>query len=142
MARVAAMISLNRTMIGWSLEAGGETVSQVCLDYAVALRLQNEVTVRIEQSFSIFAGRDHSTITPDGGTHQLCPALGLLRSVVSRFEMLDDGHLEISFGAGMRLLAPPHADFEAWEVSGPDGFRVVSTPGGELSVWTPKPKHP
>ena len=31
---------------------------------------------------------------------------------------------------------PSHPDFEAWNLSGPNGVLVVCTPGGDLAVWS------
>lgn len=35
------------------------------------------------------------------------------------------------------VTLPPDEDFEAWNVAGPEGERVVSMPGGELAYWNP-----
>ena len=41
----------------------------------------------------------------------------------------DDGHL---------LKVAPDPQYEAWTASGPDGMLVVSVPGGDLAVWSPR----
>ncbi len=47
-----------------------------------------------------------------------------------------DGSLEIRFAGSAELRVPPHADFEAWNVVGPNHLRLVALPGRELAVWT------
>jgi hypothetical protein len=48
----------------------------------------------------------------------------------------DAGGLRIDLDGGARVLAEADPDYEAWTVAGPDGMKVVSLPGGGLSVWS------
>ena len=47
-----------------------------------------------------------------------------------------EGMLRIALDDGARLIVAPDPQFEAWTVAGPDGFKVVCGPGGELSSWS------
>ena len=48
------------------------------------------------------------------------------------------GALDVTFTGGAHLQVHADAEYEAWNVSGPGGALVVSTAGGELSVWKPQ----
>ncbi|WP_404963105.1 DUF6188 family protein [Streptomyces sp. 147326] len=39
------------------------------------------------------------------------------------------------------MTCPPDASFEAWQITGPRGWRFVSLPGGDLAVWSPPEVH-
>lgn len=41
----------------------------------------------------------------------------------------------MSLADGSRFSVSASDDYEAWELAGPSGLRMVSTPGGELTVW-------
>jgi hypothetical protein len=42
---------------------------------------------------------------------------------------------EVSFADVSRIDVSASDDYEAWEFAGPSGLRMVSTPGGHLTVW-------
>jgi hypothetical protein len=63
----------------------------------------------------------------------------LVGQETSLAEVDEAGWLWIDFAGGGRLLVGPDDSFEAWTVSGPDGFKVVCGPGGELSSWFSQP---
>jgi hypothetical protein len=50
----------------------------------------------------------------------------------------DSGGLRVDLEGGARLLVPADPNYEAWTVAGPNGLKVVSLPGGGLSVWSPQ----
>jgi hypothetical protein len=47
----------------------------------------------------------------------------------------ENGTLRLDFDDDTTLAVAPDPEFEAWTLAGPDGFKVVCSPGGELSVW-------
>lgn len=130
------MSGLVRSSDHWILPVAGQSVAQLCLDNAVTLRLANGVSVRIEQPFVITARGDRDRlVVPDGDVDRLAPILGMTRALIGQGLAFDDGHLELSFVGGTLVSVPSAEDYEPWEVAGADGLRIVSLPGGELSVW-------
>lgn len=122
----------------WVLPVAGLPVTQLCLDYAVTLCLANDVSIRIEQPFVIeINDGDERLIVPEGNPDRLAAVLPLVRSIVTEGLVFDDGHLELRFSSGARISVPSTEDYEPWETSSPEGMRVVSAPGGELSIWWP-----
>lgn len=135
---MAPVIGLMKAGDRWVLPVAGQAVAQLCVDYAVTLRLQNDVVVRIEQPFVITTETgEERLIVPERDVDRLAPVLILARSTVTEGAAFDDGHLELSFAGGARVSVPATEDYEPWEIVGPGGLRIVSVPGGELSVWRP-----
>lgn len=122
----------------WILPIMGQEVRQLCFDFAATLNLENDVSVRIEQPFVITSrNAAESLIIPGGEINQLAPMLGLMRSVITQGLAFEDGHLELTFADGTSVLVPSTEDYEPWEIVGPQGLRIVSVPGGSLSIWQP-----
>lgn len=137
-AGVASVNELTKAGDHWVLPVTGQPVAQLCLDYAVTLRLGNDVSVRIEQPFVIVAeDGTERLVVPDGELDRLAPILRLARAIVTEGLAFDDGHLELTFAGGTRVSVPSAEDYEPWEVVATEGMRIVSVPGGELSVWQP-----
>jgi len=53
---------------------------------------------------------------------------------VSTADDTDGSRIDLDGGA--RLLVEADPPYEAWTVAGPGGMKVVSLPGGGLSVWS------
>jgi hypothetical protein len=126
----------------WVLPLAGREVTQCCVDYAVTLVVaEPDATfyVAIEQSFYLTATSDGNDemFVPDGPPAALAPALGVLHQLVTKAVAYKEGRLELDFGDGTRLRVPAGQKFEAWNLVGPAGLRLVSLPGGELAVWKP-----
>ncbi|WP_052690611.1 DUF6188 family protein [Pseudarthrobacter chlorophenolicus] len=122
----------------WLLEVSGQLILQLVLDFQVALVLE-QFRITIEESFVLEHpdGTSH-VVEPGGGFDQLSPVLPLSRSqVVAEARAFDDGRLEIVTQDGFRLrvVPEPKSAYEAWNVTGPNGLLIVSTPAGELSLW-------
>jgi hypothetical protein len=116
------------------LGLAGQTAIGHDFGYTVAVEFSGGFEVRVESGFVLHVdGADHP-ITPGRDTDEPFVA-ALAGRVVARAGADDRGTLHISFQDGALMLADADPDFEAWTVAGPDGFKVVATPGGGLSVW-------
>jgi hypothetical protein len=51
----------------------------------------------------------------------------------------EGGTLLVAFDDDTTMTVGPDPEFEAWTLAGPDGYKVVCGPGGELSVWPAQP---
>lgn len=67
----------------------------------------------------------------------MAPALKLLHVSADRLEASRNGRLTVALGEGGLVEVAPDDDYEAWNVTGPEGLRLVSMPGGEVAVWAP-----
>lgn len=125
----------------WLVPMAGLTVTQCRLDYAFSLVVAGEPAssfeVRIEQPFVVAGHNDELVLDPEGEPAAMSPALSVLRQDVEQASAFKDGRLEMTFGDGAVLRVPVSADYEAWNIVGPAGLRIVSLPGGELAIWSP-----
>lgn len=132
-------IRLSETDGHWQLPLESCAVTQCCVDYGVTLRLDHPAgpfELRIEQVLE-FVGADGAALSmnPEEDPTGLGPLLASTRTTVTAATAFPDGRLEMSFADGSRLSVSPSSDYEAWELAGPLGLRMVSTPGGDLTVW-------
>ena len=123
----------------WQLPLDKCSVTQCCVDYGVTLRLDHPAghfELRIEQALDFVAADGAaSTLDPEEDPTGLGPLLACTRTTVAAATAFHDGRLEISFADGSRVSVSASDDYEAWELAGPSGLRMVSTPGGDLTVW-------
>jgi Family of unknown function (DUF6188) len=122
----------------WLLPLGDDQVTWCCVDYAFSFGTQSQVSVRIEQPF-VYNSADGSEhlIVPEGDPVLVAPVLAIARLSVREGFAYDDGHLELTFSDGGTIGVPNAQDYEPWQLTGPAGLKLVSVPGGELSVWRP-----
>lgn len=118
------------------------TVTQCRLDYAFTLVIADDpegsFEVRIEQPFVVTGSDGEVTLDAEGDPQQMAPALRVLRRTVEQAIAFKDGGLELTFDDGTVLRVAADEDYEAWNIAGPGGLRVVSMPGGELAIWSPE----
>lgn len=124
---------------GWTFPLQGAAVEAVNVDFAVTLLVHGGYAFRVEQPFLYIKPEDRGEqwIVPDGDPVCVAPVLALARGTVASADAYDDGHLELFFTDGSIITVPTAEDYEPWQATGPDGLKVVSVPGGELSVWQP-----
>lgn len=126
---------LERFDKGWRLPVEGLIVTQIRLDHAVTLLLE-DFHFRIEGTFLVLEGSGlQHTVDPEGGPEQLLPAIKLFEKESVSGSANDDGGLELNFHDGTRVFVPASQEFEPWELAGPERLIIVSAPGGELSIW-------
>jgi hypothetical protein len=118
------------------LKLAGQRVTAQDAGYTVALVFGEggsggAYEVRIETPFSLRQPGGDLEVTP--GETDLPDLVG---RVVTVAQADDEGGLRIDFQDGSRVLVAADPDYEAWTVAGPDGFKVVSEPGGSLAVWS------
>ncbi len=115
----------------------GQAAVGVDFGFTVAVDFGGGFEVRIETPFTLRLDEFDGQIEP-GHDSEASIVARLSGQVVSLAIADDAGWLRIDLTGGGRLLAGPDSSFEAWTVSGPDGFKVVCGPGGQLSVWSPQ----
>ena len=124
----------------WVVPLEGKTVTRCLVDHAFGIELwerNSTTTIRIEGDF-VFQGY--------GGEHQLSPAyptalgpaLSTIGKAIVSARACKDGCLDVHFADGSTLSVKPDPEYEAWEIVGTGGLRVVCTPGGSLSIWQPE----
>ncbi len=123
------------------LPLAGWRVERVYLDAAFGIMFiqgRDVFELRIGGPFTVKRGpTEVGYSAEDRGAQQLGGALGLLRKTARNAIALKDGTLEVAFTDGDSLSVRPDEHYEAWEMAGPRGYKIVSLPGGGLAVWSP-----
>lgn len=109
-----------------ALRCDGQTIVDVRLDYALVLRTDDGIEIRVETDYALRG---------PGGTTTVDVLAG---RTVQRAVVDGSGALLLSFGSGVTLRAGPDDAYEAWTIAGPRGWKVVCMPGGEIASWQPE----
>jgi hypothetical protein len=94
-------------------------------------------TVRIDGPFRLADADKHRTAFDDDARPSAWgPAIdAVLDATLIDAIVAADGGLSLRFDTGHQLGVPPQRAYEAWQVTGPDGFLAVCEPGGGVSRW-------
>ncbi|MCL2468497.1 MAG: DUF6188 family protein [Micrococcales bacterium] len=122
----------------WILPVEGQPVTQLRVDYAITLLLENGIAVRIENPFVLATGDERYQLDPSDEPIYLAPVLPLARARIVSGTAFDNGKLRLVFADGSEITVSSSEDYEPWEICGPQGFLMVSVPGGELAIWLPE----
>ena len=115
----------------------GRTVTRCFVDYAFGIECwdrERETTMRIEGNFVLKVNGAEQRLSPEQPT-ALGPAFSIIHKAVDSARVYKDGCLEVNFSDGSSLFVEPDSEYEAWEIVGRGGLRVVCVPGGSLSIW-------
>ncbi len=121
----------------WVIPLEGQTVSRCFLDTAFGIEFWengSEITLRIEGGFLFKENGEEHKLYPDQPA-ALGPVLSVFQKEVCHSIAGKEGRLYIEFSDGSRLSVAADSEYEAWEIVGSGGLRVVCEPGGRLSVW-------
>ena len=114
----------------------GEKLIGHDLGFTVRLEFSGGYEVRAETGFTVRTADGDHWVMP-GEDDDAATALDALAGRVVTTATADDrGGLRIDLDGGGRVLVEADPTYEAWTVAGPDGMKVVSLPGGGLSVWS------
>ncbi|WP_067655203.1 DUF6188 family protein [Nocardia harenae] len=118
------------------LPIAGRRISVAISDHLVALSAANGFELQIEGDFELeVAHSDRRAISLTDYGISRSDLESVLRGTITTATVDLAGILTVDFDSAMRLVVPPDADHEAWTLVGPNGYRVVCMPGGELAVW-------
>jgi hypothetical protein len=115
----------------------GEKLIRQQVGFTVRLDFSCGYEVRVETGFTVRTPDGDHRVMPGEDTDAAAAVLSALAGRVVTVATADDaGGLRIDLDGGARILAEADPDYEAWTVAGPGGMKVVSLPGGGLSVWS------
>lgn len=115
----------------------GRTVTSIHVEYALYLRLSDQYYVTVESPFRFDLPDRSVDLSPETDAEEVRALLGrLVGHRIDDAAVSETGVLTIHFDDSTRLTVEPDPAYEAWNVSGPAGFLMVCTPGGELALWT------
>ena len=115
----------------------GEKITSVYFQGSMRLDigLEPSYLVRIEGPcvFSIDGETFQFRGTPYDSTMEKSQAI--VGNRITSARAYEDGRLELILEGGASISCAPDGKFEPWQISGPDGFLVVSKPSGALEIW-------
>ncbi len=124
----------------WLLNLRGLSVTQITVDFHLVLALGSDWLVTVETSADLLQGPGRTESRPGfrlvPASQDVAPALQLFGSKILSAVAFKSGALRLVFDNGMHLNCRSDPEFEAWQITGPAGWRIVSMPGGELAVWS------
>ncbi|MGH9077073.1 MAG: DUF6188 family protein [Acidimicrobiales bacterium] len=136
-------VELTETPDRFVLRLADQEVTRCSVDFALTLVVGaagNSLYLTMEQPFW-FRPDEHSEeerFAPETEPERLGPVLLLLHRSVDEIVAQKDGLLVLRFAPSGAMTVPPSEEFEAWNIVGPDGLRIVAMPGGQLAVWKPR----
>ncbi|WP_406376133.1 DUF6188 family protein [Streptomyces sp. NBC_00647] len=123
----------------WTLGLRGLPVAKISVDYRLSLLLGTDAWVVLEGPCRLSqgaAGGDDRREMLDPQQQDVAAALALFGAKVVSAVAFKTGSLRLVFDNGLHLTCRADPSFEAWQLTGPGGWRFVSMPGGELAVWS------
>jgi hypothetical protein len=122
----------------WILPFRGLTVTQVQVDFAFGLVLNELCAVKISNTATlgwVNVADKPEIVALDPERQDVAAGLVLFNAEVLSAVAFKSGTLRIAFGDGHLLKVKSDPDYEAWTATGPDGMLIVSLPGSDLAVW-------
>ncbi len=124
----------------WLLNFRGLDVTRITVDFRLTLSLGSEWELEIESPADLLQGPGRTEINPGfrlvPGSQDVAPALLLFGAKVLSAVAFKTGALRLVFDNRMHLVCRSDPSFESWQITGPQGWRIISMPGGELAVWS------
>jgi hypothetical protein len=121
------------------LAIAGKKLLSEWVEYSAVLHFSDDYEARIESPFILTMAGERYDISPDSDPQEsFLPLEQLLRQTVTSADVDESGVLSLAFGNGATIRVEPDDEYEAWTVAGPDGYLIVSMPGGELAIWAAK----
>jgi hypothetical protein len=118
----------------------GQKLLFVKVDYSVILEFSDKYFVTLECPFSLRTPEGTRQLSPETDPDEnFAPIRELIGVDVTRSSADDSGILEITFANDVTIHSEPDGSYEAWNVAGPRGMKVVSMPSGGLTTWSPDP---
>jgi Family of unknown function (DUF6188) len=115
----------------------GKRLETVEPGYTLILRLSDLNVIAISSPLTIERGGKSIHLSPeDDPEESFEPLQALAGQEIDAANTDPDGSLNVVFDGGARVRVESDPDYEAWNVSGPGGALVVSTPGGKLAIWS------
>ncbi|MFE2937272.1 DUF6188 family protein [Streptomyces sp. NPDC059221] len=121
----------------WILNLRGWGVTGITVDYRLTLAFGGwEVVLETPARLSSGSARINPGVLLIPGTQDVAAVLPLFGTKAVSAAAFKSGTLRMVFEDGTHLTCPADAAFEAWQITGPGGWRFVSLPGGDLAVWS------
>ncbi|WP_164836214.1 DUF6188 family protein [Actinacidiphila soli] len=116
----------------------GLRVTRISIDFMLTLTLDSDWEVILEAPARLARVADGTIprllLTPE--TQDVAAALPLFGKAILSAVAFKSGALRLVFDGGIELTCSSDPTSEAWQITGPRGWRFVSLPAGGLAVWS------
>ena len=113
------------------------SVAGINIDFRLTLAHDAGWEVVLEEPTRLSPGSVHADpsvlLAPE--SQDVAVAIPLFGATVLSLVAFKAGGLRMVFDDSTHLTCPSDPSFEAWQIVGPQGWRFVSLPGGDLAVW-------
>ncbi len=113
-------------------------MTQLQIDFAFGLTIEQWLNVRIEEPFTVQTEGRLIECDPENPA-SVAPLLDLHQAVVVQGAVYRDGSMTLTFADGRVLQVRAGQQHEAFSVTGSraggEPFRLISLPGGGLAEW-------
>ncbi|TDT97321.1 hypothetical protein EDD99_5442 [Streptomyces sp. 846.5] len=116
----------------------GLTVVEIGISFQLSLLLDPEARVVLGCPFALthYGDDGRQDVSLDPGRQDVTAAIRLFGAKVLSAVAFKTGSMRLVFDNGWHLNSRADPSFEAWDVLGPGGWRIISMPGGKLAVWS------
>lgn len=113
----------------------GKVIHSIRLDYALKLWTTDNWEISIGSDAYLLRSDGMRVIDSGTPQEQLPDYLAeLVGAEIAEVLVAKDGHLAVNF-ADAQLSVRASPSYEAWQLGGPNGERIICLPGGELASW-------
>jgi Family of unknown function (DUF6188) len=122
-----------------TLPLAGRAVSRCYCDSGFGIQFFEEgpeATIRIEGRFLLNRGNAECQLR-GASPSDVGKAMIVMGQIVEQAVASKAGELVVEFSGGLGLRVPSDPYYEPWEFASADGTKIISTPGGGLSIWGP-----
>ena len=124
--------ALEESEKGWAIDPLEAEVTQIRVDYAFTLIIDQLITLRIESDFDYFDGESVIHIDPEIAIEQE-PLLSLHKVVVQRLNLSRQGTLTIEFIDRRSITISPNPSFESFSLGISGAGLFIGMVGAEVA---------
>ena len=121
----------------WLIKPSNAMVTRCIVDHAFTIDIQDSaymITIRMGTQFVLAVNGNHKLISTDD-VKAIGDALVVFNKRLNRGVAYSNGALDLEFSDNISIEVKPDEQYEAWELSVDDGTKLVSVPGGSLTIW-------
>lgn len=114
----------------------GQNLTVVSTEYSLVLRSDNGFEIQAEGQVGLEPREgDKQCVTFGEEVDIDLDVKAFFTGKVDFVSASSTGELTIGMECGNRATVTADEDFESWTIVGPNGYRIVCMPGGELATW-------
>lgn len=112
----------------------GQTMRTTSIDHVLNLSTDGGFRFEIEGDVHVRTRSEHMTFAPSPSLDIADDIQKMLTGRITA-SSVEKGTVRVTLDSGTVLEVRPHSTYEAWTLFGPDGFRMVCMPGGDVATW-------